>query len=58
LALVIVFVGVWWVSATIGLLMRSPNTVMNAGVMGIFPLTFFSYVFVETGTPWRARGVP
>jgi ABC-2 type transport system permease protein len=39
-----------WVFQTIGLLMRSPNAVMNAGFMGIFPLTFLSNVFVEPET--------
>jgi ABC-2 type transport system permease protein len=51
LALVIVFsFGLSWVFTTIGLLMRSPNAVMNAGFMGIFPLTFLSNVFVEPET--------
>ena len=30
--------------------MRSPNAVMNAGFMAIFPLTFLSNVFVEPDT--------
>jgi daunorubicin/doxorubicin transport system permease protein len=48
LALVVVFAfGLSWVFTTIGLVMRSPNAVMNAGFMGIFPLTFLSNVFVE-----------
>jgi daunorubicin/doxorubicin transport system permease protein len=51
LALVIVFAfGLSWVFTTIGLLMRSPNAVMNAGFMGIFPLTFLSNVFVKPDT--------
>lgn len=51
LALVIVFAfGLSWVFATLGLLLRSPNAVMNAGFMGIFPLTFLSNVFVEPET--------
>ena len=51
LALVIVFAfGLSWVFTTIGLLMRSPNAVMNAGFMGIFPLTFLSNVFVDPDT--------
>ena len=33
-----------------GLLLRSPNAVMNAGFMGIFPLTFLSNVFVDPAT--------
>jgi len=39
-----------WVFTTLGLLMRSPNAVMNAGFMGIFPLTFLSNVFVDPET--------
>ncbi|MGH3057601.1 MAG: ABC transporter permease, partial [Gaiellaceae bacterium] len=29
---------------------RTPNAVMNAGFMGIFPLTFLSNVFVDPET--------
>ena len=51
LALVIVFAfGLSWVFTTLGLVLRSPNAVMNAGFMGIFPLTFLSNVFVEPNT--------
>ena len=51
LALVVVFAfGLSWVFTTLGLLMRSPNAVMNAGFMGIFPLTFLSNVFVDPET--------
>ena len=51
LALVIVFAfGLSWVFTTLGLLLRSPNAVMNAGFMGIFPLTFLSNVFVDPET--------
>jgi ABC-2 type transport system permease protein len=51
LALVVLFAfGLSWVFTTIGLLMRSPNAVMNAGFMGIFPLTFLSNVFVDPDT--------
>jgi ABC-2 type transport system permease protein len=51
LGLTIVFAfGLSWVFTTLGLLMRSPNAVMNAGFMGIFPLTFLSNVFVEPET--------
>jgi len=51
LALVVVFAfGLSWVFTTMGLLMRSPNAVMNAGFMTIFPLTFLSNVFVEPET--------
>ena len=51
LGLVVVFAfGLSWVFTTMGLLMRSPNAVMNAGFMSIFPLTFLSNVFVEPET--------
>jgi ABC-2 type transport system permease protein len=51
MALVTVFAfGLSWVFTTLGLLLRSPNAVMNAGFMGIFPLTFLSNVFVEPET--------
>jgi ABC-2 type transport system permease protein len=51
LALVVVFAfALSWVFTTLGLLLRSPNAVMNAGFMGIFPLTFLSNVFVEPKT--------
>ena len=39
-----------WVFTTVGLLMRAPNAVMNAGFMVLFPLTFLSNVFVEPDT--------
>jgi ABC-2 type transport system permease protein len=55
LMLVVVFsFGLSWVFTTLGLLLRSPNAVMNAGFMGIFPLTFLSNVFVEPETLPRA----
>jgi ABC-2 type transport system permease protein len=51
LALVVAFsFGLSWVFTTLGLLLRSPNAVMNAGFMGIFPLTFLSNVFVDPET--------
>jgi ABC-2 type transport system permease protein len=51
LALVVVFsFGLSWAFTTMGLLLRSPNAVMNAGFMSIFPLTFLSNVFVEPET--------
>jgi ABC-2 type transport system permease protein len=51
LALVVVFAfGLSWVFTTLGLVLRSPNAVMNAGFLGIFPLTFLSNVFVEPET--------
>jgi ABC-2 type transport system permease protein len=51
LALVVAFAfALSWVFTTMGLLLRSPNAVMNAGFMSIFPLTFLSNVFVEPET--------
>ena len=51
LALVVVFAfGLSWVFTSLGLVLRSPNAVMNAGFMGIFPLTFLSNVFVDPAT--------
>jgi ABC-2 type transport system permease protein len=51
LALVVFFAfGLSWVFTTMGLLLRSPNAVMNAGFMSIFPLTFLSNVFVDPET--------
>jgi ABC-2 type transport system permease protein len=39
-----------WAFTTLGLLLRSPNAVMNAGFTAIFPLTFLSNVFVDPDT--------
>jgi ABC-2 type transport system permease protein len=51
LALTVVFAfGLSWAFTTLGLIMRSPNAVMNAGFMTIFPLTFLSNVFVDPAT--------
>jgi ABC-2 type transport system permease protein len=51
LGLVIVFsFGLSWIFTTMGLLLRSPNAVMNAGFMSIFPLTFLSNVYVQPDT--------
>ena len=51
LGLVVVFsFGLSWAFCVLGLLMRSPNAVMNAGFMSIFPLTFLSNVFVDPAT--------
>jgi ABC-2 type transport system permease protein len=51
LALVVIFsFGLSWVFTTMGMLLRSPNAVMNAGFMSIFPLTFLSNVFVDPET--------
>ena len=51
LGLVILFsFSLSWVFTTMGLLMRSPNAVMNAGFMSIFPITFLSNTYVEPET--------
>jgi ABC-2 type transport system permease protein len=51
LGLVILFsFSLSWVFTTMGLLMRSPNAVMNAGFMSIFPITFLSNIYVESET--------
>jgi len=51
LGLVVVFAfGLSWLFMTLGLLLRSPNAVMNAGFTAIFPLTFLSNVFVKPNT--------
>ncbi len=51
LLLVVVFAcGLAWVFTTVGLVMRSPNAVMNTGFTLIFPLTFLSNTFVEPTT--------
>jgi ABC-2 type transport system permease protein len=51
LGLVILFsFSLSWAFTTMGLLMRSPNAVMNAGFMTIFPLTFLSNTYVEADT--------
>jgi ABC-2 type transport system permease protein len=51
LGLVVLFAfGLSWVFTTMGMLLRAPNAVMNAGFMGIFPLTFLSNVFIEPET--------
>ena len=49
--LVVVFAfGLAWVFTTVGLLMRTPSAVMNAGFTALFPLTFLSNVFVDPRT--------
>ena len=51
LLLVVAFsFGLSWVFTTLGLLLRTPSAVLNAGFMGIFPLTFLSNVFVAPET--------
>ena len=51
LGLVVLFsFGLSWFFTTLGLLLRTPSAVMNAGFLGIFPLTFLSNVFVDPTT--------
>lgn len=51
LALTIIFsFALAWVFTTLGLIMRSPNAVMNTGFMALFPLTFLSNAFVPPET--------
>ena len=51
LLLVVAFsFGLSWVFTVVGLLMRSPQAVMNGGFMVLFPLTFLSNVFVDPET--------
>jgi ABC-2 type transport system permease protein len=51
MAMVVVFAfGLAWVFTTVGLLMRSPNAVMNTGFMALFPLLFISNAFVPPET--------
>ena len=39
-----------WVFTTLGMLLRSPNAVMNAGFMALFPLVFLSNTLVDPST--------
>jgi ABC-2 type transport system permease protein len=49
--LVIVFAfGLSWAFTTLGLIMRTPNAVLNAGFMLLFPLIFLSNIFVDPET--------
>ncbi|MEQ8834422.1 MAG: ABC transporter permease [Miltoncostaeaceae bacterium] len=51
LALVVAFAfGLAWLFTTLGTLLRTPQAVMNAGFMSIFPITFLSNAFVESST--------
>ena len=51
LGLVVLFAfALSWVFTALGLRLRSPSAVMNAGFMAIFPLTFLSNVFVDPET--------
>src|SRR4051794_20926882 len=49
--LIVVFAfGLAWVFTTVGLVMRAPNAVLNAGFMALFPLLFLSNIFVRPST--------
>jgi ABC-2 type transport system permease protein len=49
--LVVVFAfGLAWVFTTLGLVLRSPNAVLNTGFMALFPLVFLSNIFVQPTT--------
>lgn len=51
LLLVIAFsFGIFWVFTTIGLLLRTPNAVLYAGWLTLFPLTFLTNAFVQPET--------
>jgi ABC-2 type transport system permease protein len=51
IALVVVFAfALSWMFTTLGMLLRTPNAVMNAGFMGLFPLVFLSNTLVEPET--------
>jgi ABC-type polysaccharide/polyol phosphate export permease len=51
IALLLVFAYVLsWISATIGLLLRDPETTQSAGFVWVFPLTPTSSAFVPTGS--------
>ena len=50
-ALIVVFAfALSWIFTTIGLLLRAPQAVLNAGFMGLFPLVFLSNIFVAPET--------
>ncbi len=49
--LVVVFAfGLSWVFTALGMILRSPNAVMNTGFMSLFPLIFLSNIFVDPDT--------
>ncbi len=51
LGLVLVFAfGLAWIFTTIGLILRTPNAVLNAGFMALFPIIFLSNIFVDPST--------
>jgi ABC-2 type transport system permease protein len=51
MALVVLFAfALAWLFTTVGLVMRSPNAVMNTGFMALFPFLFISNAFVPPET--------
>jgi ABC-2 type transport system permease protein len=46
--------GLSWIWTALGLVLRTPNSVMGVSMMVLFPLTFASNIFVDPGTmpPW------
>jgi ABC-2 type transport system permease protein len=51
MGLVLAFsLGLTWVWTTLALILRTPNAVMNLGMLILFPLTFASNVFVDPET--------
>jgi ABC-2 type transport system permease protein len=50
LLLVIFSFGLSWIFTTVGLLLRAPQAVLNAGFLGLFPLVFLSNIFVDPST--------
>jgi ABC-2 type transport system permease protein len=51
MGLVVVFAfGLAWVFTVVGLLVRTPNAMLNAGFMALFPLLFLSNIFVDPAT--------
>jgi ABC-2 type transport system permease protein len=42
--------GISWIFTVVGLLLRAPQAVLNAGFMGLFPLVFLSNIFVDPAT--------
>nr|MDQ3589793.1 ABC transporter permease [Actinomycetota bacterium] len=54
-ALLLVFsFGLSWIWTALGLVLRTPNSVMGVSMMVLFPLTFASNIFVDPRTmpPW------
>jgi daunorubicin/doxorubicin transport system permease protein len=51
LGLILVFAfGLSWIWTTLGLLVRTPNVVLNLGMVVLFPVTLASNAFVDPGT--------